>query len=236
MPPIPIGKMYSNYTATVSEAVEVAVRGGLDSSTVLAREDEIVNGRINIIATALNINASAFSGSIVHDAGTRRRLLSVGWRRRLNDLNTSACDSSIFVYMMTLIHESVDASERDRVVEFVDANGGSFGPVINATGEGDDAVVCVAAAVTSIDREIVDAPPPPPLGLALQTSDPLPISTILIVGTVVAGFACLCCGLWFAYCCATRNPKSRDEKKKLLITTTPDPPSTTDFAWQPVRF
>ena len=240
MPPVPFGKMYDNYTATVQEAVEIAI--GVDGGLVVARADDIIADRIAIIANALNINASSFSGSLSLVSSSRRQL-SIGWRRRLNDVNTSDCDGGGAVYLLTLIHESDTITERDRVTEYIQANAASaLGDIGNADGAGNTATVCVAASVTNVGREVVNAPPPPPLILAQETPPEVPVGTIVIVGTVVVGLGCLCCGLWFAYFVTRRrdDDERESEAKTLLQGTKPKrsvPAGNVEVGvgWKPLR-
>lgn len=237
MPPVPIGKVYQNYTATLEEAVEVAFRASLNVELVVSRSQVIINSRIAIIATATGLNASAFGGSLARVV-SRRRELMVGWRRRLNAIDTSACNGTGEVYVLTIVHETSDPSERDMVTNYIQGNSDALGMIIDATGEGDDATVCVPVSVTSLDREVVDAPPPPPLILAQETPPAVPPSTIIIVATIVTGLVCLCCGLWLAYFVTRRRADDDDdaeEKRLLKARKAAVKVASTDMGWKPLR-
>ena len=194
----------------MQEALEISIRIGLDPATVTAREASIIASRIAILASALNLNSTSFSGTIVLQTSARRKL-STASHRRLDAIDTSDCLLGGPVYALTITHTTADEAERQRVTAFIESDGGMFGTISDATGEGDNAVVCVPISVTSLDRETVTAPPPPPFILAQETPPEIPIGTIAIVSTVIAGVVLCLGGLCVAYC-VTRRPKQKREK------------------------
>ena len=239
--------MYTNYTAMIQEAIEF--RASVDVSVVESRYGEIIEDRIGLIARALNISASAFEGRI-ENSGSSRRQLSAG-RRRLNTLNTSSCTDLGPVFLLTLVFETDSLSERDRVTRWVYDNADSLGDLFNATGLGDNATVCIPATVTSIDRNVENAPPPPPrtsVRETLEVSRETLIIAACIVGALAVCLCCCCCVYCFCLGAADDDDSDEEEEKeerelylryprvarkrggKRPITTT-----QTDVAWKPIR-
>lgn len=195
--------MYGNFTARVEEVLQVtATTTTIEVVKFTARLEEVLNERLDIIASAANVSSDSLIGLIfVTNAGDQlvsgngvdliRARVRVH-RRQLatEELDVSKCNDTEMRINVQVVMESATAEERNRFVEtFENANLPEF--IQNVTGTGDVAKVCAPAAVTEMSRETVDAPPPPPpLALTTDSSSDIPI---WLIAAIAASALLVCC-------------------------------------------
>lgn len=220
--------MYGNFTATVEEVLQVGtITTSIQPAAFTERLQEILDERLAIIATNTNTSLDALSGTVsISNPGqasaTRRRIQAV----TPAPLDTSNCDVASMRINVEILMQSSTPEERNTFMTAFD-NSDIPAVIANATGSGDNAAVCAAAAITQLSRETVDAPPPPPnIGLTVP-DEPLPRGFIL-VAILVALVIFLSCGiyLWFAF---FRSRTKEEDRPKAVIALNQESAETTSF-------
>jgi hypothetical protein len=237
-PPLGVGRIYANYTATVKEVLNVAtITSPIDPVVFGTRLNEVLNERIDALAAATNVSVSALTGIVRVEqpgiAATEDTLALRGdgdghpmfGRRKLQTpLDTSGCDTSNMRVNIEIRMESGAAADRDSfIAQFSNVN--FPGIISNITGAGEVALVCAAAVVTDAGRETVNAPPPPPdLGLTVPDDQPLP-RTVWIVAIVAATLIFVLCGVcvYYFYFAGRRRSEEKADMKAVDSFAAPAP-------------
>ena len=241
MPPVPDGKVYANYTATVEEVLELELSVDVNLPGVQERFIAVLEERIQTIADLTNVSLTTLSGGIsfqeaAADAGVasatptlnlNARPVGVGaftafhasgrGRKLVTaEYNTTNCNDSLASLTLSVTMESTDPAERDAFLAALgQLTANDITGIDNATGFGDDASVCVPWVLTESGRETVDAvSPPPPLILPQETPDPIPRNLILILAVVGALVVLFTLGVCTYFALRTRGGDN-DEKEPL---------------------
>ena len=216
-PPLADGLIYANFTATVEEVIQIGtVSLNVPLETFEARLQQVLDERIGVIVEQTNVSNDAFTGVMTIYEAEEPIVPAESRRSRsrhlqtLSPLDTSSCDSSAMRVGVNIVMESEDPSERNRFMELFDKEDlPAF--ISDITTDGVNAAVCAPATITSVSRETVDAPPPPPgLQPLAQPDEPLP-PTVLIVA-ITAGVLVLIFGacVGFYYFGGRRGSDAKD--------------------------
>lgn len=157
------------------------------------------------------------------EPGVQRRLSVVQ-----DDLNETLCNESQTRVLISILFSTADPAERDLFVQQL-ANM-TFGDIPNATGTGDDGVVCAPMVIAEIARLVTPRPAAPPSVPPIVETEsdqktPLPpvpqevwVTAVIIAGMLLCG--CLCC--FCAWLCAPAKKSkcsTADEEKQSLTAT-----------------